>query len=295
MFEIKRIVNYFTTYHKSLVKSDNLYFAISIYYAIIFIFLIILGMLDISMNMYANIFLDLILLTAIYLVYRHTYKNSDICERWPNRKMNMKFFLLFFSLIVSSDMIPMLLIRLINILRGEPNAVIAGTVEYTGTSIDTLVGAILLGPIMEELMFRGLGLSLFNKKDNKLEAIIFTSVTFGLMHQNLPQAICSTISGFVFGYIAVEYGLKYSILFHMLGNAMCFVQYILNIDVLIYIVQSAIIVFWCMNIKKVIIRLKIRLNNEKTYSLKRQIAYFLNPMLLLYELLWIAVIIIRGL
>lgn len=81
----------------------------------------------------------------------------------------MKSFLLFFSLIVSSDMIPMLLIRLINILRGEPNAVIAGTVEYTGTSIDTLVGAILLGPIMEEMMFRGLGLSLFNKKDNKLD------------------------------------------------------------------------------------------------------------------------------
>lgn len=50
-----------------------------------------------------------------------------------------------------------------------------------------------------------------------------------------------------------------------------------------------------MNIKKVITRLKIRLNNEKTYSLKRQIAYFLNPMLLLYELFWIVVIIIRGL
>lgn len=55
------------------------------------------------------------------------------------------------------------------------------------------------------------------------------------MHQNLPQAITATISGLIFGYIAVEYGLKFSILFHMLGNAMCFVQYVLNIDILIYI------------------------------------------------------------
>ncbi|MGN0637155.1 MAG: lysostaphin resistance A-like protein [Huintestinicola sp.] len=78
----------------------------------------------------------------------------------------------------------------------------------------------LLGPILEELIFRGVLLEGLRKYGN-LFGIIMSAVMFGLMHQNIAQCLPAVSIGLVWGYIAVKSGsLLPSILLHILNNTM---------------------------------------------------------------------------
>lgn len=78
----------------------------------------------------------------------------------------------------------------------------------------------LLGPILEELIFRGVLLEGLRKYGN-LFGIIMSAVLFGLMHQNIAQCLPAMAIGLVWGYIAVKSGsLIPSIFLHILNNTM---------------------------------------------------------------------------
>lgn len=74
-----------------------------------------------------------------------------------------------------------------------------------------------LGPITEEIVFRGFILNGL-KKYGKLYAIIISALVFGLFHGNLIQNIFAILVGLVLGYIAIEYSIYWSILFHIINN-----------------------------------------------------------------------------
>ena len=87
-----------------------------------------------------------------------------------------------------------------------------------GTStLSMFIYAGFLGPIAEELVFRGF-LMRSLEKHGKVLAIVFTSVLFGLMHTNLVQTIFAAVIGLVLGYTAMEYGIGWSITLHILNN-----------------------------------------------------------------------------
>ena len=106
------------------------------------------------------------------------------------------------------------------------NAILSGTGLHPPTTPDDggmetpimLFYGILLGPFAEELVFRGVimnGLRRFGR----VFAIITSSLLFGFMHGSLVQGLFGFISGLVLGYLAMEYGLVWSLLVHMLNNA----------------------------------------------------------------------------
>lgn len=106
------------------------------------------------------------------------------------------------------------------------SAILSGTGLHPPTAsddggVDTpimLFYGILLGPFAEELVFRGVimnGLRRFGR----VFAIITSSLLFGFMHGSLVQGLFGFISGLVLGYLAMEYGLVWSLLVHMLNNA----------------------------------------------------------------------------
>lgn len=77
---------------------------------------------------------------------------------------------------------------------------------------------VLLGPIMEELLFRGVILKTFSKY-GKIIAIMASSILFGIFHGNIVQGIYAFSVGIILAYVALEYSIKWSILLHMLNNA----------------------------------------------------------------------------
>ena len=72
-------------------------------------------------------------------------------------------------------------------------------------------------PLMEEMVYRGFLLQSVRPYGKRF-AVLFSAMMFGGMHANLPQSIFALYIGMVLGYIAIEYGIGYTILFHFLNN-----------------------------------------------------------------------------
>lgn len=82
----------------------------------------------------------------------------------------------------------------------------------------TLSIAVIIGPIIEELMFRKLMIDRLSRYGNKV-AIIVSSVSFGLFHGNFYQFFYASLIGLVLGFIyAKTRNVLYTIAMHILVN-----------------------------------------------------------------------------
>ncbi|MBR2704508.1 MAG: CPBP family intramembrane metalloprotease [Clostridia bacterium] len=143
------------------------------------------------------------------------------------------------------------------------------------TPIPLILFVAIIGPIFEELMFRGLLLKKLRVYGDKT-AIIYTGIAFGLFHTNLSQILFATIIGMVFAYVVCKTNnIKYSILIHMIINLMGSIatlvavhgtdvmQIILSV-IVIFITVAAIITVPIKASKK-----DIEISNESKYDKKK--------------------------
>lgn len=75
----------------------------------------------------------------------------------------------------------------------------------------------LIGPVVEEVVYRGFVMKSM-EKHGKVFAVVVSSVIFGVMHQNIPQAIFAMGVGIILGYVAMNYSIKWAILLHIINN-----------------------------------------------------------------------------
>jgi membrane protease YdiL (CAAX protease family) len=81
--------------------------------------------------------------------------------------------------------------------------------------------AVLGGPFMEELAFRGMGYDGFRRAGGAVSALIWTSVLFGLYHFSLPQLLPLVFLGALFGAVRIlSRSLWCSIAIHCLHNGL---------------------------------------------------------------------------
>ena len=85
--------------------------------------------------------------------------------------------------------------------------------------IPMLVYTILIAPIVEELVFRGVFYKRFKAFGSFFTAFA-CSLFFALIHSNFLQFIPAYMMGFVLFAIRDKYGLRYSILLHLTNNAL---------------------------------------------------------------------------
>ena len=93
---------------------------------------------------------------------------------------------------------------------------------FTTNSLSPLLilYAVLLGPIEEELTFRGVIFSSARKALPFWAANIFQALLFGIFHMNLIQGIYAFFIGLFLGYIAGRGGsIYFSIFLHILFNS----------------------------------------------------------------------------
>lgn len=82
--------------------------------------------------------------------------------------------------------------------------------------------AVLIGPILEELLYRGLAMNLLAPV-NRTFALIASSLLFGLMHANFNQIFNGFLLGLVLGYIALKSGsVISSVICHIFANGNAF-------------------------------------------------------------------------
>lgn len=99
-------------------------------------------------------------------------------------------------------------------------AELINTAGIAQTNIPSMLATIILAPIVEEIMFRGITLRLAKKAGaGFIVANLIQAVLFGIYHANLVQGIYAFIMGFVLGIVAYKYDSIYpAILLHLAYN-----------------------------------------------------------------------------
>lgn len=79
------------------------------------------------------------------------------------------------------------------------------------------VYAALVGPLAEEIVFRGAVLR-YLEKYGKVYAIVISALLFGVFHSNLTQGVFAFLVGLVLGYVALQYSFKWAVVLHVMNN-----------------------------------------------------------------------------
>lgn len=79
----------------------------------------------------------------------------------------------------------------------------------------------VLGPVLEEMLFRGAITKVLLRTYSPAKAIAFSALIFGVFHINPTQVVGATLSGFLFAWLYYKTGsIVPGILIHILNNAL---------------------------------------------------------------------------
>ncbi len=123
---------------------------------------------------------------------------------------------------------------------------------YSGSIILSFITIVVLAPILEEIMFRGIIFNILNSKMNTWAAIIISALIFGAIHMNIIQGINAFILGLALAYIySKTHNLYTCIWIHFINNLLSVITQKINYatsgsyvpdTVISIIIQSVIIV-----------------------------------------------------
>lgn len=92
------------------------------------------------------------------------------------------------------------------------------------------IGAIFIGPVVEECMFRGILLRGLLTRYKPVTAVLLSAILFGLIHARLHQIVPATLLGLLFGIVFLKSrSLIHTILLHMLSNTLIFCSVIFEL------------------------------------------------------------------
>lgn len=137
-----------------------------------------------------------------------------------NRKMSLKAFVLLFICFMAPQFIMGLVDNVAEAGFNYFGYSIMDQIESASAgskTISMLLYTVVVGPISEEIIFRGAVLRGLEKYGKGL-AILVSAILFGSYHSNLTQGLFAAMIGLVLGYVASEYSLKWAILMHVLNN-----------------------------------------------------------------------------
>lgn len=141
---------------------------------------------------------------------------------------------------------------------------------YGGDIIMQVLAAVILAPIIEELLFRGLVFKRLDGYVGTIPAMLISSLFFGIYHGNVVQGVYAFILGMLFVFIYDKYKTIWApILAHVIANFTSilstnirFFDIFYASDVLFYI-STAVVIIVCV-ISLVLIHKYIHRPNVKT-------------------------------
>ncbi|GFP78381.1 CPBP family intramembrane glutamic endopeptidase [Clostridium fungisolvens] len=106
-----------------------------------------------------------------------------------------------------------------------------------------LITAIVIAPIQEEFVNRGIILNGLSKKYSSKVALIVSSLIFASMHMNLPQGINAFLLGLILGYIYLKTkSIFLSMMCHSINNILAFMPDIDSLSNIYLLVSLSIVV-----------------------------------------------------
>lgn len=156
----------------------------------------------------------IISLTIVLIVFRAPNIIDIVKDK--KKEASFKDILYFFGLGLIFNMIMGLIINFLVESAGLDITNITELIQNE-VSTTTYLYVVLLGPLVEEILYRGIILQRL-RPYGKMLGLIFSSLFFGLMHQNLVQSFSVLGIALVLGYVATYYSFKAAVLVHILNN-----------------------------------------------------------------------------
>lgn len=156
-----------------------------------------------------------IAISTIFFINKDYVLDNQI----QKEKMTPIKFLKYFSTMITFMIlftIPVIVIDMILKNFGLTLMSVSPANEFSDSVTDFLYVAII-GPICEEIIFRGM-LQKRLEKYSPVIAIIISALAFGIYHGNFGQIFPMIGTGLILGYVAYKYGLKWSVAIHVLYN-----------------------------------------------------------------------------
>lgn len=236
-----------------------------------------------------------------YPVYYLLMRKIPDSPRPGENKLKLSTFFMYFFICTSAMYITNFLTQFItifiSIIKGSDLLNPAVDALTNSSGIISFLYAVILAPLVEEMIFRKLLLDKL-RRFGDMPAILLTGIAFGLFHFNLQQGFYAAVLGFLFAYITIRTNtVKYSIILHMMINCIGSLSALAlnNMNIIIvmviglWVLTSVTIgaVFFIVNIKR--IRFYRALRPVKAASL------ILNPGMILFLLLSLIMIIYNTL
>lgn len=153
----------------------------------------------------------------------------------------------------------------------------------------TFINVVLLAPIFEELIFRGMILQVLSKY-NRIFAILVTSLLFGLLHLNMTQAVPAFFMSLVLCYMCLKTdSILVTILAHAGNNFLALMSVYSDTMVLIPIVIMALAIYGLATIILKSKEVDVFVKEEKT-SVNWYVKFFKkipNALYLGFTTIWI--------
>lgn len=206
-----------------------------------------LGLTVVAMVVSKFVYMDLITMTSLVMVVStlamswHLLHHGYVTLRSDNYKALTPLVLCVSVVFVFSAMY---VLNLLIEQTGLPN-----TMEETFLAMSRnplgILSITLLGPVLEELLFRGAIQGDLQRQMSPWKAIIVSSLLFGVVHMNPAQIPFAFLLGMLFGWLYYRTGsLLPGIVGHVLNNSVATVNMYLHGDATIEEQMSSDLVMW---------------------------------------------------
>lgn len=213
-----------------------------------------------------------------YLFTKLILKNTDEIEKKEKKKLKFSEFLLLVCITIGGAQITNIATQMImtivkSIFKIEINNDITTLIQESNT-IYLIIFAAILGPIFEELIFRGTMLKKLRIYGDKT-AILYTAIAFGLFHCNIAQIPFAIVCGLILGYVVVKTNnIIYPIILHIILNSISVIlTTLLKLKLWPVIVLIMLFVLTCIILTLVFVPIKlatnkVKIENESKYKKK---------------------------
>ena len=187
-------------------------------------------------SIYITIIIALIFIPLLVFNYKKNYKDNKLNSIY-------KFIILGFSLSLIYNFFGFYLDKLLDTnLYGEFNI------------IETIIQTVILGPIIEEYLFRGMIYNGLKKNFNDKKSMIITSIVFAITHINIIQMIYAFLLNIILVKVYEKYkNINSCIIIHSISNlTTTFITIFLVKNNLILNILIFLIGICSLKIKKVI-------------------------------------------
>lgn len=164
---------------------------------------------------YVSLLIKAITIYFIALHGNNTYKSKETSQ------MTVASFFSFLFILVAINSIGIIFWK--NILPGTDLLN-----EGKGQITTILLYMLFVGPFIEGVLYRKIILNEL-LPNGKLFSIVSSAILFCIIQSNSFTIVINFIIGFALGYVAVKYSFKYSVILHIISNAVALFMSNLNI------------------------------------------------------------------